>query len=97
MSDSLVLPFLAIGIAVGVAVGGLIWLRARRGPDGNAPSGRDFRTLFASGAALFSAGVVLGVVFAALGWAWYLPVLLFVIGLINMSVGLARRRQWESR
>jgi cytochrome c oxidase assembly factor CtaG len=97
MSETLVLPFLVIGLAVGVAAGGLIWLRARRGPDAHAPSSRDFRTLFASGAALFSAGVVLNVVFGVLGWAWYVPVLILVVGLINMSVGLAKRREWQHR
>ena len=97
MSETLALPFLVIGFAVGVAAGSLIWLRARRGPDAHAPSSRDFRTLFASGAALFSAGVVLNVIFAELEWGWYVPVLILVVGLINMSVGFAKRREWQHR
>ena len=97
MSDTIVLPLLALGFAVGVVAGGLIWLHARRSADDRTPSDRDFRTLFASGAALFSAGIVLSVVFAVLAWSWYVPALLLAVGLVNMAVSWARRRQWQGQ
>jgi hypothetical protein len=97
MPDTIVLPFLIIGFIVGIAAGGLVWVRARGGPDNQAPPGREFRTLFASGAALFSAGIVLSVVFAALGWVWYVPALLLAVGLLNMSIGFSKHREWQDQ
>ena len=97
MSESQVLPFVAAGFFVGVAIGAAIWLVARRRRDGSGPTGTDFRALFLSGVTLLTAGVMFSVVVIGLGGAWYLPFALGAIGLASMAAGWAKRSQWSVR